>query len=322
MSSITVLFVATHGATGGATAAAVGADPAVSLIGRAADLAEGAGMFDELKPQVVVLYGPEDHCPARAAFEASVAQQGGAVVSVVAGCMDETFDVVRRKVRAAGETAIARPGFGASRSAGAAKRPGGRRIDSKLIAIGASTGGVEALVEVLSEFPADCPPTVLVQHMPALFTTSFAARLNTVSPATVREAWDGAPLERGVVYLAPGGASHLEISWGATRACRLVESAPVNRHRPSVDVTFHCVARLIGAAATGVLLTGMGRDGAEGLRAMREAGARTFAQDQASSTVYGMPRAAHEIGAVDCGTPLSDVVSAIFYEDQAQREAV
>jgi two-component system chemotaxis response regulator CheB len=206
------------------------------------------------------------------------------------------------------------------RRAGPSPRVNGR-CPEKLIAIGASTGGVEALVELLSAFPKTCPPVVIVQHMPPFFTTSFAARLDTLCAPTVHEAWDGAPLEPGVMHLAPGGAAHLEVAWSA-RKVRLVETAPVNRHRPSVDVAFRSVAAQVGKAALGVLLTGMGRDGADGLKAMREAGARTIAQDKASSTVYGMPRAALECGAVDHGTPLKDIASAIFSPESAQKEAL
>jgi two-component system chemotaxis response regulator CheB len=158
--------------------------------------------------------------------------------------------------------------------------------------------------------------------MPPFFTTSFAARLDSCCAPTVHEAWDGGPLERGVIYIAPGGAAHLEVQWGPTRKVRLVESPPVNRHRPAVDVAFHSVARTVGSGALGVLLTGMGRDGAEGLKAMREAGARTIAQDKDSSTVYGMPRAALEIGAVDRGTPLSKIAAAIFSPEVAKKEAM
>ena len=193
---------------------------------------------------------------------------------------------------------------------------------AKLIAIGASTGGVEALVQLLSGFPEHCPPTVVVQHMPAFFTANFAARLDTVCRPQVREAWDGAPLDRGTIWLAPGGETHLEVVWSAQRVCRLVATPPVNRHRPAVDVLFRSVAQGLGARAIGVLLTGMGRDGAEGLLEMRRAGARTIAQDRDSSTIYGMPRAALELGAVDLGTPLNRIAEAIFTSEAPQKEAV
>lgn len=191
----------------------------------------------------------------------------------------------------------------------------------RLIAIGASTGGVEALVKVISGFPANCPPTVITQHMPALFTASFAQRLNGLSAPTVAEATHGAPLDRGRVYVAPGGDTHLEVDWSGRR-CRLIEAPPVNRHRPSVDVMFDSIARQFGRGVVGVLLTGMGRDGAEGLRRMRQTGARTIAQDQSTSTVFGMPRAAIEIGAADGGTPLQRIAEAIFNPEASREEAL
>ncbi len=173
--------------------------------------------------------------------------------------------------------------------------------NDRLLAIGASTGGVEALLAILSAFPANCPPTVITQHMPATFTPSFAQRLNRACAATVTEAVDGARLASGQVYLAPGGRAHLEVAGPAAGPwrCRLVAADPVNGHRPSVDVLFHSVAATARARAVGVILTGMGKDGARGLLAMREAGARTIGQDEHSSVVYGMPKAAFEIGGVD-----------------------
>jgi two-component system chemotaxis response regulator CheB len=176
-----------------------------------------------------------------------------------------------------------------------------------LIAIGSSTGGVEALLTVLASFPANCPPTVITQHMPATFTRSFAARLDRATAAHVQEAYDGAPLEVGKVYLAPGGEQHLEVVRAGGLRCHLRPGDPVGGHRPSVDVLFRSVAHAAGAAAVGVILTGMGRDGAEGLKAMREAGAKTIGQDQATCVVYGMPKVAFEIGAVFRQLPVGEI---------------
>jgi two-component system, chemotaxis family, protein-glutamate methylesterase/glutaminase len=181
-----------------------------------------------------------------------------------------------------------------------------------VVAIGSSTGGVEALIEVLSHFPANCPPTVITQHMPAHFTTSFAQRLDRLCQPAVAEATDGATLSPGQIYLAPGGAQHLEVSGVGTFRCRLVDSAPVNGHRPSVDVLFRSVARHVKDRAVGVELTGMGRDGASGLLEMLEAGAATIGQDEASSVVYGMPRVAYEIGAVLHQLPLEKIGQEIL----------
>lgn len=168
-----------------------------------------------------------------------------------------------------------------------------------VVAIGSSTGGVEALIEVLSHFPANCPATVITQHMPPHFTTSFAERLDRLCQPRVTEARDGAVLSAGQIYLAPGGENHLEVVGVGVQRCRLSKADAVNGHRPSVDVLFNSVANVVRNHAIGVILTGMGRDGASGLLAMRKAGAATIGQDEASSVVYGMPRVAMDIGAVE-----------------------
>ncbi|UPT64464.1 MAG: chemotaxis response regulator protein-glutamate methylesterase [Hyphomonadaceae bacterium JAD_PAG50586_4] len=181
----------------------------------------------------------------------------------------------------------------------------------KVLAIGSSTGGVEALVTMLERFPANCPPTLITQHMPPTFTATFAARLDRLCAPHVAEASEGAPVKPGHIYVAPGGERHLELQGaGWHLRCRLVEAAAVNGHRPSVDVLFGSVARIAGARGVGVILTGMGRDGAQGLLQMRQAGAHTLGQDQASSTVYGMPKAAFELGAVERQLALSRLAVA------------
>ena len=189
-----------------------------------------------------------------------------------------------------------------------------------VVAIGSSTGGVEALVEVLSSFPANCPPTVITQHMPEHFTTSFAARLDRMLPASVCEAQEGMPLKPGHIYLAPGGRTHLEVAGLGTLRCHLTEVGAVSGHRPSVDVLFHSVARTARRRGVGVILTGMGRDGAEGLGAMREAGAATIGQDEASSVVYGMPRIAFETGAVERQLPLDKIGPEILRQCSSRFE--
>jgi two-component system chemotaxis response regulator CheB len=184
--------------------------------------------------------------------------------------------------------------------------------DGRVVAIGSSTGGVEALMTVLSRFPANCPPTVIVQHMPATFTGNFAQRLNRICAASVAEAFDGAPLAAGHIFLARGGV-HMEVSGRNTSLrCRLHEKELVNGHRPSVDVLFTSVAKAVGDGALGVILTGMGRDGAEGLLRMRQSGAETLGQDEASSLVYGMPKCAFELGAVDAQLPLRKIGNEIL----------
>jgi two-component system chemotaxis response regulator CheB len=169
----------------------------------------------------------------------------------------------------------------------------------KIIFVGASTGGTEAIKEFLQGVPADCPPILVVQHMPETFTASFARRLDGICAPRVIEAHGNEKVEPGTVYIAPGH-SHMLIRRAASGyVTELASTPPVNRHRPSVDVLFDSAATLVGNKAVGVILTGMGKDGAQGLLRMRQAGAKTFGQDEASSVVYGMPREAFLIGAVD-----------------------
>lgn len=188
-------------------------------------------------------------------------------------------------------------------------QPGSQR--DMVIAIGASTGGVEALFSLVGALPPDAPPVLVVQHMPAAFTRGFANRLDRESQMMVVEAVDGMPVRAGTVYVAPGGLAHMELAGGPGGTIRLTPSDPVGGHRPAVDMLFRSVAPL-GAAAVGVILTGMGRDGAEGLLEMRAAGARTYGQNQASCVVYGMPRAAFELGAVERELNLSAMPEAIL----------
>ncbi|OWV69170.1 chemotaxis response regulator protein-glutamate methylesterase [Rhizobium sp. R339] len=194
------------------------------------------------------------------------------------------------------------------------------RVGRKIVAIGSSTGGVEALIAVLQKFPANCPPTVITQHMPPTFTRSFAERLNRLCAPVVQEATDGARLEIGKIYLAPGGERHLQVTGASAPCCRLVDRPPVNGHRPSVDVLFDSVAELAGRNAVGVILTGMGRDGAAGLLKMRHAGARTLGQNEKTCVVYGMPRVAHELGAVEQQLPLSAIGEEILKMTAARKE--
>lgn len=194
------------------------------------------------------------------------------------------------------------------------------RVGRKIVAIGSSTGGVEALINVLQKFPANCPPTVITQHMPPSFTRSFAERLNRLCAPVVEEATDGARLAIGKIYLAPGGERHLRIANASAPHCRLTEGGPVNGHRPSVDVLFDSVAELAGRNAVGVILTGMGRDGAAGLLKMRHAGARTIGQNEKTCVVYGMPRVAHELGAVEEQFPLNAIGEEILKITAARKE--
>ncbi|MCC5989059.1 MAG: chemotaxis protein CheB [Pararhodobacter sp.] len=180
-----------------------------------------------------------------------------------------------------------------------------------LVVIGASTGGIEAIETVLAGFPAECPPTLIVQHIRGEFSGSVAARFNRACPAMVREARDGALLHPGSVQLAPGNDHHLEISGRQGLRCRLRPAPPVSGHRPSIDVLFRSAAAC-ALPVIGVLLTGMGRDGAEGLLAIRRAGGTTLAQDRDSCVVFGMPRVASEIGAVERALPPRQMAAAIL----------
>ncbi|MDX9698873.1 MAG: CheB methylesterase domain-containing protein [Rhodocyclaceae bacterium] len=180
-----------------------------------------------------------------------------------------------------------------------------------LIFLGASTGGTEAIKVVLQALPASTPPVLIVQHMPEMFTDAFARRLDGLSAMHVKQADDGEAVLGGTVYVAPGH-SHLSIVRGPSGyACRLRKEPPVNRHRPSVDVLFESAAAHVGVPMVGVLLTGMGKDGAGGLLAMRKKGAWTIAQDEASCVVFGMPREAIRLGAACEVVSLDQVASAI-----------
>jgi two-component system chemotaxis response regulator CheB len=182
----------------------------------------------------------------------------------------------------------------------------------KIAFVGASTGGVEALMKLLMGLPADCPPTLITQHMPERFTASFASRLNNECAMTVVEASHNRPVEAGHVYIAPG-SHHLEIARSGGRlVCRVHDEPLVSGHRPSVDVLFRSAARVVGKNAVGVILTGMGKDGAEGLLEMRQAECITLGQDEASSLIYGMPKAAFERGAVSKQYPLGSMADAML----------
>jgi two-component system chemotaxis response regulator CheB len=180
----------------------------------------------------------------------------------------------------------------------------------KVLALVASTGGPQALERVLTRLPATGPGVVVVQHMPAQFTAGFATRLDSLCALQVSEARDGDELVAGRVLIAPGGMHMVLQRSGATYSVRLKDAPPVNNHRPSGDVLLYSVAKAAGKNAVGVVMTGMGSDGARGLLALRTAGAHTIAQDEGSSVVYGMPRAASELGAALQVVPLDQIAQA------------
>ncbi|MES2352306.1 MAG: chemotaxis response regulator protein-glutamate methylesterase [Pseudomonadota bacterium] len=230
-------------------------------------------------------------------------------ISIQAG-MREYTDLITEKIRAASKARVrARvlPQAGADGQGGQTQLPQLRNpltSSEKLIIIGASTGGTEAIREFLMQMPSDCPGILITQHMPEGFTTSFAKRLNSLCKISVQEAQGNERVLPGHAYIAPGH-SHLYLTRsGANYMTRIDQAEPVNRHRPSVDVLFRSAAQCAGKNAVGVILTGMGKDGAAGMLEMKGAGAYNFAQDEASCVVFGMPReaiaigAAHEVGAL------------------------
>lgn len=186
------------------------------------------------------------------------------------------------------------------------------RTTDRLIAIGASAGGTEAIRVVLERMPADAPAIVLTQHIPAGFSRAFVERLDRHSSMLVREAQDGEAILPGHAYLPPGDHHLRVVRDGARWRCRLDAGPPVNRHRPSVDVLMHSVAQAAGRNAVGAILTGMGEDGARGLLELRNAGAATLVQDEASSVVWGMPGAAWKLGAAQDRVPLDDIADRLL----------
>ncbi len=230
--------------------------------------------------------------------------------------MRDYAELIAEKIRTAAQARVqARPRASAAASAGAVpptplRAPLGS--SEKLLIIGASTGGTEAIREFLQQMPSDCPGILIVQHMPEGFTRSFAQRLDNLCRISVKEAEHGDRVLPGHAYLAPGH-SHLKLARsGANYVAQLDQGPPVNRHRPSVDVLFESAAISAGRNALGVILTGMGKDGAAGMLKMREAGAFNVAQHEASCVVYGMPREAVAVGAVHEVAPLAQLPGIVL----------
>ncbi|HBF31468.1 protein-glutamate O-methylesterase CheB [Rhizobium sp.] len=325
----------------GLITAVLNSDPEVSVIGQAGDAMEARAAIKQLNPDVVTL---DIEMPNMNGLEflekimrlrpmpvimVSTMTHRGAEATLAAleiGAFDcvgkpmpgdaRPFGDLAEKVKAAARSKR-RP---VAQAAVAVKPATDFRVGRKIVAIGSSTGGVEALIAVLQKFPQNCPPTVITQHMPPTFTKSFSERLNRLCAPIVQEATDGARLEIGRIYLAPGGERHLQVVNPSAPSCRLIETAPVNGHRPSVDVLFDSVAELAGRNAVGVILTGMGRDGASGLLKMRSAGARTIGQNEKTCVVYGMPRVAYELGAVEHQLPLGSIGEEILKLTAARKE--
>jgi len=291
--------------------------PDVNVVAEAPDPYVARDLIVELKPDVLVLdvempkmdgitflHKLSQHYPLPVVVCSSLTEAGGklALEAFDAGAVDVIFkpqgpralaELGTELVNAVRAAASSRPGRARAKRHQVALNG---RSDVELIAIGASTGGTVAVESIVGRLPANSPPVLVVQHMPAYVTKAFAGRLDGLSELTVEEARQGRVLEPGLVLIAPGDF-HLEIE-RAGRQLRAVlnQAERVNGHRPAVDVLFHSVAQVVGARSIAALLTGMGRDGAAGMLAMREAGAHTIAQDEATCVVYGMPKAA-----VDCG---------------------
>lgn len=231
----------------------------------------------------------------------------------VSDAMAELTQEISDKIRAAARARVRRHTLTAD-TPSAPKPLAGHILSTteKVVFIGSSTGGTEALKEVLTRMPAQSPAIMMTQHMPESFTPSFAARLNSLSAMTVKEAEHNERVLPGHAYLAPGHSHLLVKKSGAYYYTELSTAPPVNRHRPSVDVLFESAASVLGQNAIAVMLTGMGKDGAAGMRKMRDAGAYTIAQDEASCVVYGMPKAAVEIGAVQEVASLNDIAGCIL----------
>nr|WP_111299234.1 chemotaxis response regulator protein-glutamate methylesterase [Paracoccus saliphilus] len=313
-------------------------DPQIHVVGAAASAEQAREMIGTLNPDVMTLDIEMPRLdgvsflrelmpthPLPTVIISSTTQRGAAVTlaALEAGAVDviakpsigvgeglpAIMAEVCQRVRAAAQARPTTPIPDRSRPTAPCPATGG----SRMIAIGASTGGVQALAQILQSFPKDAPGIVIVQHMPEGFTSAFARRLNDACAITVREARDGDAVTSGLALLAPGGKSHLTVNGrGPNWYVSLAEGEPVCFSRPSVDVMFRSVARAVGGSVVAALLTGMGKDGAQGLLAIRKAGGVTIAQDEATSVVWGMPAAAVELGAASAVLPLEAISEALL----------
>lgn len=222
------------------------------------------------------------------------------------------------KVKAAAQVSRVKPAAPRGAGTAIAAPTALKRTTNKIIAIGTSTGGTEALRHVLPQLPRNCPGIVIVQHMPKGFTEAFAKSLDRDSDIDVKEAADGDHVVPGLALVAPGNSHMLLTRSGAVYQVRVKDGPHVNRHRPSVDVLFKSVAAYAGSNAVGVIMTGMGNDGAAGLKEMHDAGALTIAQDEVSCVVFGMPREAIKLGGADRIVPLEDIAAAIIAAVEAE----
>ncbi len=317
-------------------------DPNIEVIGTAPDPIVGRDKIVYLKPDVITLDVEMPrmdgltfleklmkHYPLPVVVVSSLAKQGGDValkamdlgaVEVVckpgsAYSVGDMSEQLIEKVKAASKVRVFKTpsSLGAKPSTSAISSSAlSVRTTNKIVAIGASTGGTEALREVLTSLPANSPPIVVVQHMPQNFTRAFAERLNSLCKIEVKEAVEGDYLTVGKALIAPGN-KHMEIRRsGANYYVTLLDGPMLFHQRPAVEVLFNSVAKFAGKNAVGAILTGMGKDGAQGLLNMRNAGASTIAQNEATCVVYGMPREAIEIGAAETVQPLGNIAKTII----------
>lgn len=315
-------------------------DPEIEVVGTAPDPYIARDKIVQLKPDVVsldiemprmdgitFLRKLMKHYPLPVVIVSSLTPKGGdlALEALAAGAVEvmckpgAAYTVgdlsveLKDKIKAAARAGVHRPIMNAaSRTPAHRPRLAMTRTTNKVIAIGASTGGTRALEEILAALPANAPGTVIVQHMPPHFTFSFANRLNEFCAVEVKEAADGDRVVPGRALIAPGGLHMLLRRSGAVYQVQVKSGPLVCRQRPSVDVLFKSVARYAGSNAVGAILTGMGNDGAAGLKEMKDAGAATIAQDEKTCVVYGMPKVAVEMDAADHVLPLGSIASAVL----------
>ncbi len=321
------------------------ADPGIEVVGTAADPLLARDKIKRLNPDVLTLDVEMPRMDGLAFLEnlmrlhpmpvvmvSSLTERGadttlqalalGAVDFVakpkldIARGLDAYADEIRAKVKMAARsrlrTAATLPRMPSPAAVASDTTSMNFRTTERLIAIGASAGGTEALRLVLAGMPADAPAVVLTQHLPASFSSAFAERLDRHSAMSVREATDGEAILPGHAYLPAGGRHLRVIRDGARWRCRVDDTEPVNLHKPAVDVLFRSVSQNVGSNAIGAILTGMGEDGARGLLEMKQAGAPTLAQDEATSVVWGMPGSAVRMGAVDEVLPLERIAERLL----------
>lgn len=320
--------------------------PEMEVIGTAANPVEAEPLILKLKPDVITLdismplmdgvtflerFLPKNSYPVVMISSISMEESNLVLRALEIGAVDyiqkPTFsdlqtqaEVIREKVLMASKIKVQRKAIAPETSKKTFAKTPSSHDGSKIFFFGASTGGTEALKEVLVRLPADIPPILVVQHIPPVFSTAFANRLNELCPFEVKEAQDGDLVLPGRVLIAPGDYQ-MELQKKAGQfSVRVFAGEKTNRHRPSVDVLFNSAADLVGPNAIGLILTGMGEDGAKGLLKMRQAGARTLTQDESTCVVYGMPKAAVEIGASEEAHPLTKIPD-ILIKRLAQRKS-